>query len=203
MSSHHFVKEQQEPALLVLDTEGIGFEKVGALLEWVPTVLVAENALETVQAWGIKIDVILAPQDFQSTHLQLLEEQYPVRFLTVTENRFLEEGLHYLLASKHHAVNLVGYDHQKTPELSDFLPLMDLVFFDGPMRYFPAKNGQIKKWFPKGSIQLHAPENSLIEIKSPDQSQVIQIQHATFIDLEEGHHILTCQVPFWVGEFLE
>ena len=80
MSSHHFVKEQQEPAVLILNTEGFSFDSISPLLEWVPTVLVAETCVEQVLTWVIKIDVILASQEFQQKNLQLLEEQYPLKF---------------------------------------------------------------------------------------------------------------------------
>ena len=60
MSSHHFVKEQQEPAVFILDAEHIHLDRISGLLEWVPTILVSEKALDRVLSWGIKIDVILA-----------------------------------------------------------------------------------------------------------------------------------------------
>jgi len=63
MSSHHFVKEQQEPALLILDTS-VSYETMSPLLEWSPTVLVTELAIDAVLSWGIKVDVILATSEF-------------------------------------------------------------------------------------------------------------------------------------------
>ncbi len=66
MSSHHFVKEQQEPALLILETEGFDVDRISPLLEWVPTVLVSQNVVETVISWGVKVDVILSSESFLS-----------------------------------------------------------------------------------------------------------------------------------------
>jgi hypothetical protein len=101
MSSHHFVKEQQEPAVFILEEEDISFEIIAPLLEWSPTLLVAQEAVEVVLSWGIKIDVVLGTLAFQSEHRHLLEEQYPLRFLTVSSSTALEEGIQYLLASQH------------------------------------------------------------------------------------------------------
>lgn len=42
MSSHHIVREKQEPALLIMDLNGFNDEHLGQLLEWNPTVLVNE-----------------------------------------------------------------------------------------------------------------------------------------------------------------
>ena len=57
MSSHHFVKEDQEPALIIADASAVSFEKIQELLEWSPTVIVMESSLEMVLSWGIKMDV--------------------------------------------------------------------------------------------------------------------------------------------------
>ena len=201
MSSHHFVKEQQEPALIILNTEGIGFDAVAPLLEWVPTVLVAQEEVFTVISWGIKIDLILAEMDFQHQHYHLLEEQYLVKFLGVKEGAFLEEGIQYLIATKHSAVNLIGFDHQKVFGLESKLGMLDIVIWDGETRYFPVKNGDFKKWFPACSVQLHAPEGTLIEVKSNDSSKIIEVKYATMVDLEEGITIFKSNRVFWIGEF--
>ncbi|WP_113923512.1 thiamine pyrophosphokinase [Cognataquiflexum aquatile] len=202
MSSHHFVKEQQEPALLILNTSGISFEQVAPLLEWVPTLLVAQEAVPVVISWGIKIDLILAEMEFQKSHYHLLEEQYPVKFLGVQEGNFLDEGLQYLIASKHGAVNIVGFDHLKVFDLEPMLEFLDIVVWDGPIRYFPIKNGQFKKWFPDISIQLHAPEGSVLEVQTNEGNEIVQVKHATFIEVEEGTTIIKGKGIFWIGEFM-
>lgn len=202
MSSHHFVKEQQEPALLILNTSGISFEQVAPLLEWVPTLLVAQEAVPFVISWGIKIDLILAEMEFQKSHYHLLEEQYPVKFLGVQEGNFLDEGLQYLIASKHGAVNIIGFDHLKVFDLEPMLEFLDIVVWDGPIRYFPIKNGQFKKWFPDTSIQLHAPEGTILEVQTNEGNEIVQVKHATFIEVEEGTTIIKGKGIFWIGEFM-
>jgi len=199
MSSHHFVKEQQEPALLILDVSNISFETISPLLEWSPTVLVAESAIDAVLSWGIKIDIILASTEYQISHLALLEEQYPVKFLTVKEDKFLEEGLHYLIASKHGAVNVAGYDHAKVSELEPSINLIDIVIIDGPIRYFPVKNGKFRKWYAGVSIQLHGPEGTLVEVKTEENSQIIKLTHATFVEVQ-GQVSIHSSALFWIGE---
>lgn len=200
MSSHHFVKEQQEPALIILNTEGISFEVVAPLLEWVPTVLVAQEEVFTVISWGIKIDLILAEMDFQKLHYHLLEEQYPVKFLGVQNGEFLNEGLQFLIASKHSAVNIIGFDHQKATELEAKLEYLDIVIWDGPTRYFPVKKGEFRKWFPACAIQLHAPEGTLIEVKTPESSSIVEIKYATVLEIPEGTSTFSSKEIFWVGE---
>lgn len=202
MSSHHFVKEQQEPALLILNPAGISFDQVAPLLEWVPTLLVAQEAVPVVISWGIKIDLIIAEMDFQKANYHLLEEQYPVKFLGVQQGDFLDEGLQYLIASRHGAVNIIGLDHLKVFDLEPMLEFLDIVVWDGPIRYFPIKNGQFKKWFPDTSLQLHAPEGTILEIQSPEGNEIVQVKHATFIEVEEGTTIIKGKGIFWIGEFM-
>ncbi|KEO73366.1 hypothetical protein [Anditalea andensis] len=200
MSSHHFVKEQQEPALLILDTSAT-YESISPLLEWSPTVLVAEMAVDTVLSWGIKVDVILATFDYQKTNLHLLEEQYPVKFMAVQECRYLEEGLHYLVASKHSAVNIIGYDHLKVLELEQFLDLIDLVVIDGTMRYFPVKQRGFRKWYAGVSLHLLAPEGTLVEITSDERIQHIYITRDTFVRAH-GQVSFLAENMFWIGEMM-
>jgi hypothetical protein len=44
MSSHHIVKEKQEPALYIHHFGNFDEEYLGQLLEWSPTLLVATNS---------------------------------------------------------------------------------------------------------------------------------------------------------------
>ena len=48
MSSHHIVKEKQEPALYIHQLGDFNEEFLGQLLEWSPTVIVAAGEYEKV-----------------------------------------------------------------------------------------------------------------------------------------------------------
>ena len=156
----------------------------------------------TVISWGIKIDLILAEMDFQKDNFHLLEEQYPVKFLGVKNDDFLDEGLQYLIATKHSAVNIIGFNHQDVFRLEVKLTLLDIVIWDAPMRYFPVKNGVFKKWFSSATLQLLAPEGTFIEVQDEEESQIHRITYATFVEVEEGTTVLKSDKVFWVGEFV-
>ena len=200
MSSHHFVKEQQEPAVFILDADNIQLDRISGLLEWVPTILVSEKALDQVLSWGIKIDVILASAAFQKENLQLLEEQYPVKFLTVESDDFLNEGLQYLLASRHEAVHLVGISHQSAIDLQGKLDLMNLTLVDGNWKYYPIKSGKFKKWFAASSIHIHGKEGMPIELKNTEGELLLPITYATMIEVPEGITAINAPGIFWIGE---
>lgn len=202
MSSHHFVKEQQEPALIILQADEYDFEQVADILEWSPTVVVAQEALDKVMSWGIKIDLVVADDYFISENAKLHEEQFPLEFLPRREAPLVDTSIEYLLNSGHTAAVILGFDHTKAVDFGPILNSFDLVIYDGPIRYFPAKCGELTKWLPTGSIQLHAPENSFIELSTSSASQIIRVNHATFVDVEEGLITFKGTDIFWIGEFI-
>ncbi len=200
MSSHHFVKEQQEPAVFILEVEGISFETVAPLLEWSPTLLVAQEAVEVVLSWGIKIDVVLGTLEFQKENRHLLEEQYPLRFLTVSTGSTLEEGIHYLLASQHKGVHLVGFDHQKHQELEEKIHHLDLTLLDGDWKYYPVKGGKFSKWFVPAEIRLLASENQPVEVSNAEGSLLFPVCYLTQLEVPEGISTFSSTGIFWIGE---
>jgi len=66
MSSHHIIRDKQEPALIIANGEACSLDLVEQLLEWSPTVVVLDGALERVISLGIKVDVWLG--DFDHTY---------------------------------------------------------------------------------------------------------------------------------------
>jgi len=200
MSSHHFVKEQQEPAVFILRSEGLSFEVISPLLEWVPTVLVWQECVDLVLSWGIKIDVILATEEFKQANFQLLEDQYPVRFLTLTADNPLEEGIYYLLASQHKGVHLLGFDHTKVEVLSSKTALLDLTVLDEVWKYYPVKEGKFKKWFVESEIRILAKENQPVELSNSNGQLLFPIQYLTQIELPEGVSEFSSPGIFWIGE---
>lgn len=202
MSSHHFVKEQQEPAVIILEVDGISFESIAPLLEWSPTLLVAQEAVEVVLSWGIKIDVVLASMHFQGENIHLLEEQYPLRFLTVSSSTALEEGIQYLLASQHKGVHLVGFNHQKHQQLEEKIQHLDLTLVDGDWKYYPVKGGKFSKWFAAAKIRLLASENQPVEVSNADGTLLFPVCYLTQLEVPEGMSTFSSTGIFWIGERL-
>ncbi|GAB3228472.1 thiamine pyrophosphokinase [Algoriphagus aestuariicola] len=200
MSSHHFVKEQQEPAVFILSTGGLGFDAVSPLLEWVPTVIVWQECLDTVLSWGIKVDVILAEEAFQKENIHLLEEQYPVRFLTANADNFLHEGLQYLLASQHKGAHLVGFDHSKLETLTPEAELLDLTVLDDGWKYYPVKTREFKKWFVASTIRILGREGMPLEVANSDGKLFLPLFYLTQLEVPEGITEIKGADLFWVGE---
>ncbi|GMQ25867.1 thiamine diphosphokinase [Algoriphagus sp. oki45] len=200
MSSHHFVKEQQEPAVFILNTEGLSFDIISPLLEWVPTVLVWQECLDQVLSWGIKVDVILAEEAFQRANLYLLEEQYPVKFLTAEKANFLKGGLHYLQATQHKGAHLVGFSHQNWGSLGPETEFLDLTILDGGWKYYPVKNGTFKKWFVASTIRILGTEGMPLEISNAEGKLFLPLIYLTQVGVPEGITEIKGADVFWVGE---
>src|SRR5437868_1073645 len=97
MSSHHFVKEGQEPALVI--AEVIARPSVELLLEWAPQVIVLERALEQVLTWGIKVDVVIASIANNEQVIEKLFDQMPVKILSHQPDEDpLDTVFYYLLS---------------------------------------------------------------------------------------------------------
>ena len=142
MSSHHIIREKQEPALLVLGMDNFSDELFGQLLEWSPTVMVTEAIAEKLNAYGIKVDWILTDgnDDIQSD----------VKVLTLNGGSSVITALNHLIANNYPAVNVV------TDELAlnDYLPFsgkINLVIFFGDQKIYAVNSG-FSKWKPAGEI---------------------------------------------------
>ncbi|HEY1007096.1 MAG TPA: thiamine pyrophosphokinase, partial [Sphingobacteriaceae bacterium] len=113
MSSHHVVKEKQEPGLLILDPAGFDLEYLGQLLEWSPTVVVADTVLAGAGLPDIKVDgVITADPD-------LPVQRHARRILSRGDP--LEAGLRYFLDAGYPALNIIlkNFDHRHYSEFAE------------------------------------------------------------------------------------
>lgn len=142
MSSHHVVREKQEPALLILDLTDFDEEHLGQLLEWSPTVLADEISAEKLHSLGIKCDVLLSQNE--NTFLQDNLRLVPV------EHDALISGLQFLIDEKYPAVNIIAGKRS----MDDFLIFADqitLVIFNQNHKIYPVNNG-FSKWKAAGEI---------------------------------------------------
>jgi len=106
MSSHHFVKEGQEPALLIL--EPMAFKHVEPLLEWVPLVIITDAILDDVLKWGIKIDVVIRCETAPGVLEKKVEDQLPVQILSCKNDNVVSTGLQFLIQNKVTSVNVLS-----------------------------------------------------------------------------------------------
>jgi hypothetical protein len=114
MSSHHFVKEGQEPALLIMN--GVSFERAQPLLEWSPFIVVASEALEKVLSWGIRIDAVIIQSDDELTVKQRFSQFQDVDLIVIAKPEELLAACVRFTRNKMH------------PELNILCPTLEEIF---------------------------------------------------------------------------
>ena len=109
MSSHHIVRDDQEPALIIANGAACSPELMGQLLEWSPLVIVLDSAMKRVADLGIKVDVLLGDFDRDFNPEQYRDMQYPLEIVpTPDQNKTdLEKAFDYLISRGFPAVNVI------------------------------------------------------------------------------------------------
>src|SRR5665213_1547767 len=143
MSSHHIVREQQEPALLVLGLDNFSDELLGQLLEWSPTLIATQPIAEKLNVFGIKIDWIIGHEINGNL-------QADVNLLPAGDATIVEDALKYLVANGFPAVNIVT-DEFKLADYVPFADKIDIVIFYSNRKIYPVRPG-FSKWKPAGEI---------------------------------------------------
>lgn len=172
MSSHHIVKDNQEPALIIANGESCSFELLGQLLEWSPFVIVLDRAMERVIELEIKVDVLLGDfdRDFDPQHY--LEKQFPLTIVhTPNQDKTdLEKAFDYLIEKGHSAVNVVWAtgkraDHTITnlTSLINYREQLKIVLLDDYSKIFLLPK-HYQKWYTKDTVLSLIPVGTVEQI---------------------------------------
>ncbi|WP_333866752.1 thiamine pyrophosphokinase [Sphingobacterium sp.] len=147
MSSHHIVRENQEPALLIEDLSLIDEEDLGQLLEWSPTIVIEEETIDLLDARGYKFDIVFTKNSINGSQENLKLISYGIDFLKV--------AIEYLIAHHYKAVNIVT-EQLDINYFRPYLERINIVLFSRGIRYYYVTTG-FTKWKPAGErIQIEA-----------------------------------------------
>lgn len=159
MSSHHIIREGQEPALIIANGESCSNELLGQLLEWSPFVVVLDGAINRVIDLNIKIDVLLGDFDSKNHALETIQNQQPVKIIhTPDQNKTdLQKGIEYLIERGFEAVNIVWAtgrraDHNlsNVTDLVRYNNKIRIVLFDDYSKIFQLPK-KYQKWYTAGT----------------------------------------------------
>lgn len=174
MSSHHIVKDKQEPALIIANGEACSEELLGQLLEWSPFIVVLDHAIYRVLELGIKIDVWMGDFDQDHDFESIRAQQDPLEIITTPdqEKTDLEKAIDFLIERGFPAANIVWAtgrraDHFITniTNLVRYKEQMRLVLFDDYSKIFPL-NGTFEKWYVAGTPVSLIPVGSVEGIQT-------------------------------------
>lgn len=192
MSSHHIVRDDQEPALIIANGAACQPELLGQLLEWSPLVIVLDSAIERVLPLNIKVDVLLGDFDRGFDPEQYKNAQYPLEIVhTPDQNKTdLEKAFDYLIQKKIPAVNVVWAtgkrsDHTITniTNIVRYRNQLKIVVLDDHSKIFllPKK---FQKWYPENTPLSLIPIGIVSGIQSknlfyPLQNDTLTIGYRT------------------------
>lgn len=163
MSSHHIVREAQEPALIIANGELCSSDLLSQLLEWSPFIVVLDGALQRVLDLQIKFDVLLGDFDNQTIEeIQLILPPHSEIIHTPNQNKTdLEKGLDYLIQKNHKAVNIVWATGRRSDHylnnisiLARYTHALNIVMLDDYSRIYPIKSGFKKHYSANTNISL-------------------------------------------------
>ena len=157
MSSHHTVREKQEPALLIADGI-IAWNSLFELLEWSPTVVVLDGAARRIMEQGIKVDWVIGDFDSETEISELLQLQPDVRVMKLEDQdcNDLEKGLQFLVKDGHSACHILGAsgdrsDHwlENLSACMKYIPHINWQWIGTHDRLYPVPR-PFKKYYEKG-----------------------------------------------------
>jgi thiamine pyrophosphokinase len=160
MSSHHIVRNDQEPALIIANGEACSQELLGQLLEWSPLIIVLDSAIERVLELGIKVDVLLGDFDRGFDVNYYKEKQYPLEIVYAPnqDKTDLEKAFDYLMEKGHKAVNVIWAtgkraDHtiNNLTNIVAYRNLLKIVILDDHSKVYLLPE-TFEKWYTANTI---------------------------------------------------
>ncbi len=174
MSSHHIVRTDQEPALIIANGQSCSNELLGQLLEWSPLVVVLDSAIQRVIDLNIMVDVLLGDFDRNFDPALYEQQQFPLEIVyTPNQDKTdLEKAFDYLIERKIPAVNVIWAtgkraDHSITnmTNIVRYRNKLKIVILDDYSKIFLLQP-DFKKWYTAKSILSLIPVGTVTGITS-------------------------------------
>lgn len=182
MSSHHIIREGQEPALIIANGESCSNELLGQLLEWSPFVVVLDGAINRVLELGIKIDVLLGDFDSKNHAVEQIQAQQKIEIVhTPDQNKTdLQKGIEFLIARNFEAVNIIWAtgrraDHNLSniTDIVRYKQQINIVLHDDYSKIFQLPK-RYQKWYVKDTVLSLMPVGTVSGVTTQGLSYNLQ-----------------------------
>lgn len=192
MSSHHIIRDEQEPALLLQDTACCSYELIQQLLEWSPSLAVTEEVIPEVLNWGIKIEIVFCRSENMVYLMRQLQNQIPVEIVPLHGLSYLEKAIHFFAEKKYPALNIISaFDKESIPQELPEKPV--LMFFDQDYKIFYCRQGKWSKWVASNAVfRMYTPTEF--------ESENLTLHGSDLYPAKEGFVKIHAKQPFWLAE---
>ena len=160
MSSHHFVKDGQEPALVIANGEMCAYEILTSLMEWCPYMVVCDGAYTRIKNLQITPDVVIGDFDSLENVGRELHTQYI--HLEDQETTDLEKAIDHLVEKGYTDINVIWasgkrLDHtiNNFATLAKYFEIRIVLIDDYSLSFILPKN--YKKRYEKGQALSLVP----------------------------------------------
>ncbi len=201
MSSHHIVRDQQEPALIVHDTAHIRRDVLDQLLEWSPTVLAMGESINWLMELGTKIDFCLLEKD-KMPDADALAAQDPVQLFEFDNSLSIDSALAILMKEGHDHVNIITSESKVRDLLQSINLLKDefqIILYVGSSRLIFFRGSKFSKWYARGT-ELYLES---LGTNSPRLSGgVFRISGSSYVIEEDGEYSVEGTPPIIITEVI-
>jgi hypothetical protein len=198
VSSHHFVREGQEPALFI--AEDASYADVAPLLEWSPYVMVVDAQLEKILSWGIRVDAVVTMYDRRDRIRDVLSELQEVELVIArTHEDVIVQGMNFLISRGQENVNVFVTSMEKfSLEFADLLQKIRPVLFEKDWRWVPVRRN-FQKWVSRGTRFKLRKADSM----KPIQLDGVIAEDGVYVASRDGIISFSGPELIWIGEFYQ
>lgn len=159
MSSHHIVREAQEPALWIVHATSADVEAIGQLLEWSPYTMLSSDFIPFAVGVGFKIDCIVCKEDERSILWPMIAHMEPLNWCTIPvhSSNPIEQVVEHLHGKGQKALHVFIGDFNTFLNSLDRYALlysnaMQVHFFGTNYKATRMQKGFFTKLFKKGTM---------------------------------------------------
>ncbi len=185
MSSHHIIRDEQEPPILVFHIND-NWQQLSEILGWSPILLISPLLKETFKLRQTKIDGYLIEG---KSNTNIGEKD-----LVYKESQLVESLLNWINTKKCTALNIFCNDDMMIilfHKLNNKSLSIPFIFFTEKGKYILKPNSKFKKWYPE-KFELDILNDDIKTVKNLKQeSNGYWVEKEGFVTIEvEGELIL-------------
>ena len=201
MSSHHIVRDQQEPALIVQDASYVNRDTLDQLLEWAPTIVAIGDSLQWLVELGIKVDFALVDTEKEIPE-DTLSAQTSISIVRLS-GPTLASGLQILVRENHRNMNIITSEEGFMSSIDDLKTLdtsCQTISYYGNKRTIFYNRSVFRKWYPKGSrVQVESLNNGKVSFSGGERT----IEDGVIHMLGDSEYCFSGEPPMLITEIIQ